>query len=327
MPACTGGNGADIAPGKEAPIATPVILYGALRSGTTLFRLMLKAHPGIKTPGEADFLFDFIHEGPGGWAYDLDALALSRIFLDAGLAIPDWAREGHDGRALLADFLAQMEARAPGLMVLSIHRHLDKIAALLPDAPVIRLIRDPRDVARSVIAMGWAGTPYYGVGGWIGTEQAWDAAEGLFPPEQKLELRYEDLIRDVEGHLTGVCEFLGLPFDPAMRTYYEGTTYGPPDTRLIEQWKRGMSQRDLGLVEARVGALLTSRGYQPSGAPPVRPGPLHALSNRLAVWRFSTRRYGLGLVLLEKLSRHLGLKGLHRRTRLALHDRVRKVLK
>ena len=33
---------------------------GALRSGTTVFRLMLNSHPKIDNPAECDFLFDGI---------------------------------------------------------------------------------------------------------------------------------------------------------------------------------------------------------------------------------------------------------------------------
>ena len=47
-----------IAPSALPP---PVALYGALRSGTTLFRLILKHHPALHNPGETDFLLDHIH--------------------------------------------------------------------------------------------------------------------------------------------------------------------------------------------------------------------------------------------------------------------------
>ena len=39
--------------GHEQP--APVIVFGALRSGTTLLRLMLNAHPDLNNPGEVDF--------------------------------------------------------------------------------------------------------------------------------------------------------------------------------------------------------------------------------------------------------------------------------
>jgi hypothetical protein len=59
-----------------------VFVYGALRFGTTVFRLMLDAHPQIANPGEMDFLFDYLypdHTHSTGWRYDLDGLKLDRI--------------------------------------------------------------------------------------------------------------------------------------------------------------------------------------------------------------------------------------------------------
>ena len=58
-----------------------IFVYGALRSGTTLFRLMLQAAPSISNPGEADFLFDYIAPNPGGgWQYDRASLSEDRMF-------------------------------------------------------------------------------------------------------------------------------------------------------------------------------------------------------------------------------------------------------
>jgi hypothetical protein len=41
-----------------------VFVYGALRSGTTVFRLMLDSHPKISNPDEMDFLFDHVDLPP-----------------------------------------------------------------------------------------------------------------------------------------------------------------------------------------------------------------------------------------------------------------------
>jgi len=42
----------------------PVFVFGALRSGTTVFRLMLDAHGEIRNPGEADYLVDYRNPTP-----------------------------------------------------------------------------------------------------------------------------------------------------------------------------------------------------------------------------------------------------------------------
>jgi hypothetical protein len=88
-------------------VAAPIFIFGALRSGTTVFRLMLDAHDAIYNPGEFDFLFRFLKKGADGvWRYDKAAMTLDRVFNVQGMRIPD----GMDGAALLHDFLRQIRA-------------------------------------------------------------------------------------------------------------------------------------------------------------------------------------------------------------------------
>ena len=84
----------------------PVFVYGALRSGTTLLRLILDRHDLLSNPGEVDFLFDWIHRDPSnptGWSYDFEALGRCRIFRSQNLTIPPDC----DGRDLLEEFCRQ----------------------------------------------------------------------------------------------------------------------------------------------------------------------------------------------------------------------------
>ena len=68
---------------------TIAVAFGALRSGSTMLRLMIEGHSGMACSGEHDFLFVHLVEGPGdGWHYDLDALADDRIFRTDGFEMP-----------------------------------------------------------------------------------------------------------------------------------------------------------------------------------------------------------------------------------------------
>lgn len=310
--------------------APVVFVYGALRSGTTLLRLMLEAHSGITNAGEADFLFDHILRDPShptGWRYDLNALQIDRIFLDTGLNIP----EGKDGLDLLADFLAQFATRAPGKVVtLNLHRHAERLIQILPQARLIHILRDPRDVARSSIGMGWAGTLYHGANYWIATEESWDRIAGTLAPGQTFTLKYETVFTDVAGALAEVCAFLGLAYDPGMLNYHKSTTYGPPDTKLVEQWRHLSTRAELAPLEARVASLMTSRGYRLSG--PVTPaGTLQKVRldtvNLCSVWWFGIRRFGFGLYIGEKLVRRLPLPAMHHRVRARMNAITVKHLK
>lgn len=289
---------------------TPVFVYGALRSGTTLLRVMLKSHPELQSPGEADFLFDHIvydEAARDGWRYDRKALCEDRILKAKNLEFD----KSLDGRALLDAMIDAMARANQGRLFVSVHRHAPRIATLFPTSPIIHLLRDPRDVARSSIGMGWAGTSYHGVGHWIDTETAWDAA--AFNPENVHELRFEELMDDVEGHLIKICRFLGLEFDSAMRRYWEGSSYGPPEPQIAEKWRQQADCREVAIIEGRVGELLERRGYTAAG----RPAFLShyewlrlTAAHRLHRWRYNSQRYGTLLSWSYRAARILRMRSL-----------------
>ncbi|MEM6660615.1 MAG: sulfotransferase [Pseudomonadota bacterium] len=290
---------------SAAPIPL-LFVFGALRSGTTLLRLMLRHHAGIQSPGEADFLFDHVTRTSAGWDYDIEALKRDRIFWAKDVAL----RPGTQGKALADGLVADYAALEQGMLSLNIHRNAPKMVDLFPEAKIIHLLRDPRDVARSSIRMGWAGNSYFGVDHWIDTEAGWDKAE--VNPDNVLTVRFEELIADLEPQLTRICQFLGLEFDPAMLKYYENTTYGPPDPKIAQKWRHKASPREIALIEGRCGPLLTARGYESVGEPAM-PTATESLQlsaqNRLIRWQHNIKRYGLPLFAGHHAARALGLRG------------------
>lgn len=303
------------------------IVYGALRSGTTMLRLMIDAHPALCCTGEHDYLFETLRPAGAGWRYDRAALDDDRRFRGSGLVL----RDDLDGAAALDDLIAQIARKGGGRRpVLMLHRAVDRWAALRPDVPVVHFLRDPRDVARSSIGMGWAGNAWRGVDHWIATEREWRTA----PPEVRaraLTSRYEDLLAAPEAELTRICGALGVAFDPAMLRYPERTTYAAPDPRLAHQWRGKASRDEVRLVEGAVGELLTEAGYDPSGFGPRHPGPLERrrliLSSKLATFRFGVRRFGLATTLRARLGRALGLPALERRAHREMDAATRRHLK
>lgn len=274
------------------------LLYGALRSGTTMLRLMLDGHPRLTCPGETDFLTDHLRPAPGtptGWRYDLEALAADRIFRASPANLP----ETDEAEAAFAAMIADLGEGAgeDGTLVLVAHRGLDRLLDLRPRMPVLHLLRDPRDVARSAVGMGWAGNSYYGAETWLKTEAAWEASRQRLPLDQVHTLRYESLVRQPEAELDRVMDFLGLAYDPGLLTYAEHSTYAPPAPDLAEQWRQQQDQRELGLLEPRLGRLMEARGYAASGAPAITPGPGRRLGlwlqNKRGVWGHRIGRYGV----------------------------------
>lgn len=286
-------------------------MFGALRSGTTLLRLMLTHHSKIHSPGEGDYLFDHLTpspSAPGGWACDREALLGDWKFHLTGITLP----EGPEGADLVYALTDIIHDQAPGCLAsVSVHRKAPVIAALFPKAKYIHLLRDPRDSARSAVGMGWDGNSYHGVRHWLDTETGWDLA-GI-PEDQVMTIRFEELIQDLEKGLSEICAFLGLEFEPGMLEYHENSTYGPPDPSISQKWRIQASPHEIALIEGRVGPLLQARGYETVSSP-VTPGALEKawlrLDNTLQRWRYNIRRYGFGLFLSHHLARLFRLRPL-----------------
>jgi hypothetical protein len=306
-----------------------IFIFGALRSGTTVLRLMLSSHGMISNPGEADFLFDCIlrdHSSPTGWRYDFDRLLDNRIFTSYSLDIPDKC----DGLDLLKHFIHQLESRNAGILTLNVHRNIGKIINIMPHARFIHLLRDPRDVARSSIGMGWAGTVYYGVDHWIETERAWNKAASQIEANRIHGLCYEILFSDVESELRKICNFLDVPYSASMLDYHKTTTYGPPDKSLIEQWRHKLSQYEIGLVEGKAGSMMMARNYVPVSAGIV-PGRIEKIrlyfKNKIFIWQHGIKRFGVFYFIAEKLTRWFGMAKIHSKLRRDMNKITIKYLK
>lgn len=155
-----------------------VIIYGALGSGTTLLKALFNSHSDISNLGEFDFLTDCLRcQDSGAWHVDRAYLKANRIFHCSGVVL----RDDLEGLDLVRDMIDQIQCRGDGSTVaINLHRNAWAIDLICPGAKIVHVVRDPRDVARSSIRMGWYGFAYFGVDHWIKTENAWDrAASGL----------------------------------------------------------------------------------------------------------------------------------------------------
>ncbi len=300
-----------------------VFICGALRSGTTLLRLMLNHHPALSNPGEMDFLFECPDRDVVAYR---EQLKLDRIFLSTGMPVND----ALDYPALVHSFVDTLR-RPDKRLSINIHRNFERIPAVFPNARYVHILRDPRDVARSSIGMGWAGNVYHGADHWIRSEQSFDRLRRLVPADRIYEIKNETLVTEPSRELGSLCAFLGVPYDAAMLSYPDQSTYSAPDPSLLYQWKREQSRREVGLVEGRVGAMLEAAGYEPSGYGAIVPNTLERVAlnagHRWGRLMFSVRRNGLALTLADIVSRRLPLEGWRRKVVMRLNDKEARHLK
>jgi hypothetical protein len=256
-----------------------------------MLRLMLDSHPRLSCPGESDVIFSYLNTTDATWTLDAKALKRDWLFNTSVLKLIEGSP-----REQVAALIAQT-GRGRDWTVLMVHRDLDRVLDVLPGIPVIHMLRDPRDVARSSIGMGWAGNVFHGVGHWLKTEDSWTAAAPRLRNARQMELRYESLVSQPEAEIARICAFLDVDFDPEMLTYDRRSTYSRPDRRMIEQWRRKLSAQDIGLIEGRLGTRLTERGYAPSGHPAVLPSPVDRLAlaagNKAGIWGRRIRDFGI----------------------------------
>jgi hypothetical protein len=224
------------------------------------------------------------------------------------------------------DFLRQKQVAAGGkpLVGATIHTNFDRIPYLWPDARYIHLVRDPRDVARSVVQKRWAGNIYQATEFWTKAERCWDALVSQLSADDFIEIHYEDLVLRTQAVLTAICRFIGVDYSSEMLDYrVDAPQYPPPDPALVRQWRTKLSARDVGLVEVRTAGLMRARGYAPSGYPlpeisPVRHWQLLAAA-RLRSLRTRVDLYGPWLVTTDVLGRRLGMWGLARHAQLRMN--------
>jgi hypothetical protein len=121
--------------------------------------------------------------------------------------------------------------------------------------------------------------------------------------QRYLEVRYEDLVGDVESVLRRISTFARLPYEPAMANYagnvdvsskphQRSLTRAP--TAGLRDWRLQMSAEDVGAFDRVAGDLLAELGYETHERPGVA-GRLRRASygTRAAAWRaasFGLRR-------------------------------------
>jgi hypothetical protein len=253
---------------------------------------MLNSHPRLAIPYESHFLPDYhrrlgeygdlaadgnlrrlladmlSEEIVGRWdhSYDLDrvvALARERSLAGAIDAMYRDYAEGK-GKERWGDKSSYMDEIAI-------------INEIFGDAQFIHIIRDGRDVASSVMKQPWGPTDIISAAEWW-NDYVWVARRmgAILGPRRYLEVRFEDLLEDVEAELRRVCAFLGEAFHPQMLEYHTGArSHVPADKRSLHYnvdrpivrsragaWQREMHRYDVALFGRYAGKMLGELGYE-----------------------------------------------------------------
>lgn len=289
----------------------PVFIVGFQRSGTTLLRMMLNAHPEIAIPHDsAELWFDYRDKAASVYGGLTDASQVARM-VDDLLAEPrikawqtDLPRERLLAEPVPSSFPEVMRrfhevfARVHGKTIWGDKNTgtlvaLDMLNRDFPDCKIIHLVRDGRDCALSHASKEYI----YGYENVLRSAVEWREQTSLchrmgamLPSTRFLESRYEDLVLTPETELQKICAFLGVAYAPQMLKYYEQVNENvpvekrglwpllnkPPVAANVFKWKTKMTPADRAVFERNAGELLKALGYETLSGP-IRAGRLREL--------------------------------------------------
>jgi hypothetical protein len=282
------------------------IIVGCPRSGTSLLAVMLDSHPEIAFPPETAFLKHVV-------TLSGDPEAQRRRFIDVVTAdrtpVSNWSDFGLD-RAAFATRIAALSPFTADAGTREFYRMyaesqakprsgektpdnifvMREIAALLPEAHFIHVIRDPRDTALSWRRTWFAPSQDFRVLGLAWRHHVDAGRQGGAAVPHYVETRFEELVLRPEAELPRLCRFLGIDYTPAMldfsaqgaariarikgrmhvsgrvvsredRTSIHVNLAKPRQTERVDVWRREMSAPDRIAVELGAGPLMAALGY------------------------------------------------------------------
>lgn len=181
-------------------------------------------------------------------------------------------------------------------------RYLPHLKRLFPEAYLIHIVRDPRDVVVSRLKTEWgrkrslafhaAEYQYY-------IKQMVTLGPELFG-DRYLELRYESLLDDPERELRKITERLGLEFEKDMLNFQASSSnlvskeesawkqnVTKPLLRTNQgKWKASLKDSEAALIEMGIEPIMAQRGYTISKG---RPGLVQLAKKSLVMLLFALK--------------------------------------
>ena len=239
--------------------AQPIFVLGMPRSGTTLIEQIVASHSGVRPGGE---LRDFsrvvaAHFQPQG------ALPFAEYM--AGISAQDMGEIG-------AAYARKLDAHAPGAAHITDKMpqnffSVGLIHLALPNARIIHAVRNPVDTCVSAFSKLFVGLQ----------DSTYDLAElgryyrayhalmahwrSVLPAGAFLDVRYEDVVGDIEGQARRMLEFCGLPWEAGVLDFHQ--TKRPVKTASAAQVRRPLYSSAVARwrhYEKHLGPLLAELG-------------------------------------------------------------------
>ncbi len=203
--------------GAGARSKMPIFILGMPRSGSTLVEQILSSHSDVAPGGEMNRFpratyaaQSNLPPGPANYLSDLTPADITAIGKEYLAQLEPWS----NGKPHVTDKLVSNVLLA-GLIHLA-----------LPEAKIIHTIRDPLDTCFSIYSRYFGGVPYAQNLTWLGHFYALQSTlvqhwREVLPQGVMIDVRYEDVIADVEKEARRILAHCGLEWDERCLKFYE----------------------------------------------------------------------------------------------------------
>ena len=276
-----------------------LFIVGCPRSGTTMLKRMVNAHPLVAITRETHWIPRYYKKQRGVTAEGLvtdrivenlfayhrfSQMKISRESLDDFLGSRSDLRYADLVSHIFDHYGRRKRKPLVGDKTPTYVRKLPTLHALWPRTQILHLIRDGRDVWLSMRqwrmshkAAGkfstWQIDPLVTTALWWKALVAMGRRDAiLFGEKQYREVRYDALVAQPEVECRRIADFLGVSHVEAMERFYEGRTKTDselstnaawlPPTPGRRDWRTQMADADIEKFEAAAGDLLDDLGFE-----------------------------------------------------------------
>lgn len=241
----------------------PIFVVGCPRSGTTLLRSILDAHPRICCPEWESGVFVALSQ-----MLDRDTewhAANDSVIGSLRPRMIEWAR-----RAVLEmmdELTAEVQKPRWAEKTPAHVLHIRLIHEVFPEAQFLHIIRNGADVVKSLQNMPWAPRRIrWSARRWIDSIETGRREGSSLPSGAYREVRYEDLTARPREVVEEICEFLGEEFEERMLAFDRAENNSWGKERRPIQDRPVNRHRELNAFERAVfrhiaGSLMKELGY------------------------------------------------------------------
>ncbi|NDD29262.1 MAG: sulfotransferase [Proteobacteria bacterium] len=301
----------------------PIFIVGTERSGSNLLRLVLNSHSRLFIP-HPPHIMNLMKPFANGYAGRFRELTADvcrlvawhtfpwevRLEVDAVLALCDGERDLFAVYAAAHELYRRKSGKARwGCKSTFMINEVERVLRTFPDARIIHLVRDPRDVAVSARSSVFNHFHPWNVAHlWKHEQQKAIRLHETLGPETIMRLRYEDLLADPEAQVRAVCNFLNEAYEPTMLRFFD-TPEAKKSASLSADWRNtgsdikrdntrkfvtSLTPHEIAIIEGVAELQMAWFDYEPTASPQARlaaarPSRVERLRYAFDEWRWQLR--------------------------------------